>query len=127
MAKGIKLADEEVNIKLYNAATTDKNDIITEVFKSKAILIGSPTINKGILFSIAGILEVIKGLKFKSKKAASFGCYGWHAECIHLIDEALKDADFELLAEGLKINWNPDETGIQNCIEEGKSIAEKLK
>ncbi len=127
IAKGIKLADKEVNVKLYNAAKTDKNDIITEVFKSKAILIGSPTINKGILFSIAGILEVIKGLDFKNKKAASFGCYGWHAECIHLIDEALNIAGFELLAEGLKINWNPDESSIQTCIEHGKSIVEKLK
>ena len=127
IAKGIKLADDKVNVKLYNAAKTDKNDIITEVFKSKAILIGSPTINKGILFSIAGILEVIKGLGFKNKKAASFGCYGWHAECIHLIDEAINVAGFELLTEGLKINWNPDESGIKACIEHGKSIVGKLK
>jgi len=37
-------------------------------------------------------LEVIKGLAFKNKKAASFGCYGWHAECISIIDEAIKNA-----------------------------------
>ena len=127
IAKGIKLADEKVNIKLYNASITDKNDIITEVFKSKAILIGSPTINKGILFSIAGILEVIKGLKFKNKKAASFGCYGWHAECISIIDEAIKNAGFEVIANGLEINWNPDEPDIQTCIEHGKSIVKKIK
>lgn len=127
IAKGIKLADEKVNIKLYNASNTDKNDIITEVFKSKAILIGSPTINKGILYSIAGILESIKGFEFKNKKAASFGCYGWHAECTLIMDEALKNAGFELLAEGLKINWDPDESGIKSCIELGQLIAEKLK
>lgn len=127
IAKGIKLADEKVNIKLYNAAHTDKNDIITEVFKSKAILVGSPTINKGILFSIAGIVEVIKGMGFKNKKAASFGCYGWHAECINIIDEAMKNAGLEVLTEGLTINWNPNETNIQTCIEYGKTIVEKLK
>jgi flavorubredoxin len=126
IAKGIMLADEKVNVKLYNAANTDKNDIITEVFKSKAILVGSPTINKGVLFSIAGILEVIKGMSFKNKKAASFGCYGWHGECISTIDGALKDAGFDLIAEGLKVNWNPDEQGVKTCIEYGKSFATKM-
>jgi anaerobic nitric oxide reductase flavorubredoxin len=127
IAKGIRLDDDTVNVKVFNAANTDKNDLITEIFKSKAILIGSPTINKGILYSIAGILEVIKGMGFKNKKAAAFGCYGWHAECIHIIDESLKDAGFELINDGLKINWNPDENGIQNCIEYGKNIAAILR
>lgn len=76
IASGISDADKGVNVKLFNLAKTDKNDVITEIFKSKAILIGSPTINRGILVSVAGILEEIKGLKFINKKAAAFGCYG---------------------------------------------------
>jgi anaerobic nitric oxide reductase flavorubredoxin len=127
IAKGIRLADEDVNVKIFNTANTDKNDIITEVFKSKAILVGSPTINKGMLFSIAGILEVIRGMGFKNKKSAAFGCYGWHAECIQAIDEGLKEAGFDVIVEGLKINWNPDEQGVQTCVEYGKSFAEKVK
>jgi len=126
IAKGIRQSDNKVNVKLYNASNTDKNEIVTEVFKSKAILVGSPTINKGVLSSIAGIFEVIKGLNFKNKKAASFGCYGWHAECISIIDESLKNAGFELIAEGIKANWNPDENAIQSCVEYGKAIVEKL-
>ena len=122
IAKGIRLADDSVNVKVFNASNSDKNDIITEIFKSKAILVGSPTINKGVLYSIAGILEVIKGMGFKNKKAAAFGCYGWHAECIQVIDEELKGAGFDLIANGLKINWNPDDQGILTCIDFGKSF-----
>ncbi len=48
IAEGIKDSDDKVNVKLFNLAKSDKNDVITEVFKSKAILVGSPTINKGI-------------------------------------------------------------------------------
>jgi anaerobic nitric oxide reductase flavorubredoxin len=127
IAKGIHLADDALNVKLYNASNTDKNDILTEVFRSKAVLVGSPTINKGILYSIAGILEAMRGLSFKNKKGAAFGCYGWHGECIDMIDEALKDAGFELLADGLKVNWNPDDKGIAQCIDFGQSIAAKIK
>ena len=87
IANGIKEADRDVNVKLYNLAKTDKNDVVTEIFKSKAILVGSPTINKGILVSVAGMLEEIRGLKFKNKKAASFGAYGWSGESVKMISE----------------------------------------
>ena len=65
---GILAQDKEVVVKLFNVARTDKNDVITEVFKSKGILVGSSTINNGISSSIAGILEEIRGLGFKNKK-----------------------------------------------------------
>ncbi len=48
IAKGIKAKDDRVNIKLFNISKTDKNDIMTEIYKFKTILVGSPTINKGI-------------------------------------------------------------------------------
>ena len=123
IAKGIKNKDSKVNIKLFNTSKSDKNDIITEIFKSKTILVGSPTINRGILTSLAGIMEEIKGLKFIGKKAAAFGCYGWSGESIKRITEDLKEAGFEIINDGLKSLWNPDEDAIKECIVFGKEIA----
>src|SRR5699024_9915175 len=68
-AKDIQNKDKEVTIKLLNTAKNDKTDVLTEVFKSKMIIVGSPTVNNGYLHSIAGILEMIKGMKLKNKKA----------------------------------------------------------
>lgn len=44
---------------------------MTEVFKSKAIALGSPTVGNSILLSVAGWFEFAKQLKFKNKKAAA--------------------------------------------------------
>ena len=126
IAEGIKKADPEVNVKLFNLAKSDKNDVITEVFKSKAILVGSPTINRGILVSVASILEEIKGLRFKNKKAAAFGCYGWSGESVGIISEHLKGDGFEIVNDGLKITWTPDTEGCNQCMEYGKEVAEKF-
>jgi flavorubredoxin len=123
IANGISDADKEVNVKLFNLAKTDKNDVITEIFKSKAILLGSPTINRGILVSVAGILEEIKGLQFKNKKASAFGCYGWSGEGNKIISESLRGAGFEVINEGFKALWNPDQENQMKCIEFGKQIA----
>jgi len=123
IAGGIKDADNEVNVKLFNMAKSDKNDVITEIFKSKAILVGSPTINRGILVSVAGILEEIKGLKFKNKKGAAFGCYGWSGESVKIISGILEESGFDVVDGGLKVMWNPDNESITKCAEFGKRIA----
>jgi len=126
IAAGIKSSDSSVNIKLFNIAKRDKNDIITEVFKSKGIVVGSPTINKGILTSVAGLLEEIKGLKFVGKKAAAFGCYGWSGESVKIITDILEKSGFQIVDDGLKVMWNPDAANIKNCIEYGEKLSELL-
>ena len=90
IARGIEQNDPKVNLKLYNLAKSDRNDVMTEIFRSRAILVGSPTINRGVLTSIAGLLEEMKGLKFRKKKATAFGCYGWSGESVKMIKEGLE-------------------------------------
>jgi flavorubredoxin len=126
IANGISEADKEVNVKIFNLSKTDKNDVITDIFKSKAILMGSPTINRGILVSVAGILEEIRGLQFKNKKAAAFGCYGWSGESTKIISENLSSAGFEMVDDGIKTMWNPDDDHIAKCTEYGRQFASNI-
>ena len=126
IAKGIVQADATVTVKLINIGHSDKNDAITEVFKSKAILVGSPTINKGILTAVASLLEELQGLGFKEKKAAAFGCYGWSGESVRLLNDHLKAAGFSVVDEGLKLLWNPDDAGRKSCVEYGKKFAKNV-
>jgi flavorubredoxin len=126
IAKGIVQADKTVTVKLINIGRSDKNDAMTEIFKSKAILVGSPTINKGILTAIASLLDEIRGLGFKEKKAAAFGCYGWSGESVRLINDYLKAAGFIVVDDGLKLLWNPDEAGRKSCVDYGRNLAKKL-
>lgn len=72
IVQGIESEDSTVSVKMFNTAKTDRNDLITEIFKSKAIVVGSPTVNNGILAEIAGLLEEIKGMKLKNKKSCNF-------------------------------------------------------
>ncbi|MHA1821058.1 MAG: anaerobic nitric oxide reductase flavorubredoxin [Promethearchaeota archaeon] len=126
IAEGIHQADDKVTIKVLSASKYDKNDIMTEIFKSKAILVGSPTIGGGILSSMAEIMEMIRGLKFKGKKASSFGCYGWSGESVKVLREHLLKAGFEVVNDGIRAMWNPDDDAIAKSIEFGKDFVTKL-
>ncbi|MHA1728415.1 MAG: anaerobic nitric oxide reductase flavorubredoxin [Promethearchaeota archaeon] len=126
IAEGIRKEDKEITIKLYNTSKTDKNDILTEIFKSKAILVGSPTVGGGILSSVAEIMEMVKGFRFKNKKAASFGCYGWSGESIKVLKELLEKSGFSIINDGIRALWNPDDESLEKCVEFGKEIAKNL-
>ncbi len=123
ITKGIREIDKKVNVKLYNIAKSDKNDLITEIFKSRIILVGSPTIGGGVLTGVAAILEMIKEMRFKNKKAASFGCYGWSGESIKIIKEHLEKSGFSIINDGIRAMWNPDDESIEKCVEFGREIA----
>jgi flavorubredoxin len=127
IARGIAKADPRVNLKLFNMARSDRNDVMTEVFCSKAIIVGSPTINRGVLTSIAGFLEEAKGLKFRNKKAAAFGCYGWSGESVKVLRGQLEAAGFQVVDDGMRCQWNPGPADIEACIEYGVKLAGLLK
>ena len=99
----------DTKVKIFNISKTNKNDIMTEIFKSKAIAVGSPTVGQNILSSVGGWLEFLKELKFKNKRAAVFGCYGWSGESTKVLRERLTDAGFAVVEPEIKCNWNPVE------------------
>jgi flavorubredoxin len=123
IARGLHEAAPQVALKLFNAGKSDKNDTITEIFRSKAVLFGSPTINHGILTSLAGLLEEVKGLGFKGKKAAAFGCFGWSGESVKILNEGLKAAGFEVVDEGFRALWNPDQEALAGARTFGRKLA----
>ena len=125
IAEGIRDAGSGSTVKVFNISKTDKNDLITEVFKSKLVLVGSPTIGKGITHATAGILEMIEGLRFKKKKAAGFGCYGWSGEGVGKINKLLTASGFELANEGLKALWVPDGPTVEECKAFGKKLVQE--
>ncbi len=127
IAEGISEADPKATVKIFSASKTDKTDIITEVFRSRAVLAGSPTVNNGYLYSIAGILELIRGMKFKNKKAAAFGSYGWSGESVKLIIEQLEHAGLKVVDAGYRVNWHPDQSELKKIREYGRQLAASLQ
>lgn len=126
IAEGIQKTDQDVKVLLMNASKYDKNDITTEVFNSKAILVGCPTINYGLSFAIDGILGMMKGLRFKDKKAAAFGSYGWSGGAVKQMSEALKADGFEVVNDGIQEIWNPDEAALTRCRKFGEDFVKAI-
>lgn len=126
IASGIRQANKDIVIKIYHVGQRDKNDILTEIFRSKMVVAGCSTINKGILSHMAGMLEMIHGLAFKNKKGAAFGSYGWSGESVKIVSDSLDKAGLELAGEGLRVQWKPNDTSREECKAYGRLLAEAL-
>lgn len=122
IAQGINEADPDVAVKIFNVARSDKNDIITSVFRSKGTLVGSSTMNNVMMPKIAGMLEELTGLRFRNKKAAAFGSYGWNGGAVDRVQTWLMDAGFETTMS-LKAKWRPDLNTLEECRQYGRDLA----
>ena len=126
IADGIREVASDTKVVIKNIAPDDKNDIITEIFRSRAFLVGSPTINNGHSFAIAGLLEMVSGLKFKNKRAAAFGSYGWGGGSVKQISAKLAEAGSELVNDGIAKLWVPDTPDLDDCKEYGREFAKVI-
>ncbi|MGL4938656.1 anaerobic nitric oxide reductase flavorubredoxin [Shewanella sp.] len=122
IAQGIHEVDPGVAVKIYNVSRHDKNEILTQVFRSKGILVGSSTMNNVMMPKVAGMLEEITGLRFRNKRAAAFGSYGWTGGAVDRIQTRLMDAGFDI-SLSLKAKWRPDSSALTECREHGRQIA----
>ena len=125
-AIGDGLAEAGVPYKLLHMAVTDRNEAIVEVFKAKAILIGSSTHNNGLLPSIMPILEDLKGLKLINKIGGAFGSYGWSGESNKQIEEHLAKCKIPLAAPSVKALWQPTPDDLEKCREMGRQVAKAI-
>ena len=126
-AIGDGLRDAGVVHKLIHAAVTDRNDALVDVFKARTLVVGSPTMNNGLLPSITPILEEVKGLKFKNKLGAAFGSYGWSGECVKIIEKHFEECKIPVIREGIRCKWQPRAQDLEACRVFGREIGEATK
>lgn len=126
-AIGAGLGESGENYRIYNASITDKTDLVTELFKAKGIIVGSCTAYNSVLYSIGGLLEHIRSLKFKGKLGASFGSYGWSGEAPAIISGKLAEAGLKMVLEPIRFKYRPTEEDLIKCRDFGKAFSGEMK
>jgi flavorubredoxin len=128
MAKAITAGVETtgVSVKLINLAHNHRSDVMTDVLKAKAVILGSATLNNGLLPRMAGFLMYMRGLKPTNKIGAAFGSYGWSGEAVKLMNAAMEDMKFDIIEPGLRVKYVPGHSELQECVEMGKRIGKAV-
>ena len=112
-----------INTSLMDLKTNHISNVMTKVLTSKFICVGSPTLNNGLLPTVAAFLEYMKGLAPKGRIGLAFGSYGWGGQSVGQIEEILKSSGFDIM-DNIKIQYIPTEKVLeeymQKILEGGK-------
>ena len=120
------LQETGVSTRMINLKVHHRSDVMTEVLGSKAVVIGCSTLNNGLLPRMAGFLMYMRGLKPTNKFGAAFGSFGWSGEAVGLINTALQDMKIDVIEDGLRIKYVPDDRKLEECVEMGRRIGKRV-
>ena len=129
MAKAIAtgLQDEGISYKLFNLRHNHRSDVMREVLNASALILGSPTLNNGLLPRMAGFLMYMRGLRPTNKIGAAFGSYGWSGESVRLLNEAMSEMKLDIIDEGFRVKYVPEANDLSRCVDLGRKIGLALK
>lgn len=111
MAKVICEAFGNIGIssRLYDLKVNHYSNIVPELLTCKYLAVGSPTLNNGMLPTVASFLCYLKGLSPKNREAFAFGSYGWSGQSIELVEKELIACGFHICMDKIRLNYLPTE------------------
>jgi flavorubredoxin len=103
-----------------------RSDVAAELLEAGALLVGTPTINNNMFPSLGDVFLYLEGLRPRNLVGAAFGSYGWSGEGVPQINAILEKMKVELVSEGIRVQFVPDERDLDECRELGKTVASRL-
>ncbi len=128
MAKALQEGLEEggLEVMVRFLQTSHMSEIMTDLITSKAILVGSPTLNNGMLPSVSGFLTYVEGLRPKNRMGLAFGSYGWGGQGAKFVQAVLERMGWETPMEMINLNYRPDPEELAAVKEKGKEFAKLI-
>lgn len=125
IAEGV--SSQGLDVKFFKIRDSDMTEIVTEILESKAVVVGSPTINTSMFPSVGSFLTYVAGLKPVRKIWAFFGSYGWGGGAVKQMTEVAKKAGFDIYERSMEVQYIPTRRELEECFDFGKEIAQKAK
>ena len=100
-----------------------------ELADADAVILGMPTYYHDIGMDMKNLLKRAskEEIDLKGKVGAAFGSYGWSGEAPNLLLEIMKNRfGMDVVEPALRIKYNPDQKGLDECRQLGKTVAEKI-
>ncbi|MBP2637671.1 MAG: fprA [Firmicutes bacterium] len=111
---------------LYKMSIADRSEVVRDMLQAGGVLLGSPTLNNGMLPTMGALTSYLKGLRPNGKIGAAFGAYGWGGGSQKALEEMLTASGIAVEQPGLSLRWVPDAAELDKCYEFGREFAQKV-
>lgn len=125
LMEGVKAAGVEVEVIKLRA--TPMSEATKRFWESRAMLVGTPTLNNIMFPSVAEFLTYLRGLRPKDRMVGAFGSFGWGGGAVKEAYAVFKQMGLEAVEPGVEVLYRPGSEDEKKCFEFGKQFAEKVK
>lgn len=120
-ANGIK------NIVMHNVSKSHASYIIKDIFKYKAVILGSPTYSNMLFPEMDSLLSKIEVRDVKHRFFAAFGSFTWAGAAVKRLTAFGEKMNWEVVAPPVEAKHAMKEDKYSACQELGKAMANRLK
>ncbi len=119
-AKGVK------NIVMHNMAKSHISYVLQDVFKYKALIIGSPTYDSKLYPAVQSLLNTLENKNIKGRYFGYFGGHSWAGTALRLLGEFADKSQFEIVFSPVDIKQSINEDTYQQAMTLGSNMAAKI-
>jgi len=120
------LENAGIRCSVRNLKQNHISDIMTDILDAKMILLGSPTLNNGLLPTMGQFLTYLKGLKPDGRLGFAFGSYGWRGQAVKEMEAMMEEFKWEQPLKGINVEYVPDESDLSEAVKTGEKLGSML-
>lgn len=120
------VAQEGVPCSVIKLSKTPLADAVQAVQTCRAFLVGTPTLNNGMLPTVGAFMTYIKGLRPKQRLTGAYGSFGWGGGGVKQVDAGLRELGLDVV-DPLEFKFVPATADLAACEEYGREIARRVK
>lgn len=124
LAQGLQSA--EVTVDLVNCEHTEPAALLDSLARCDGVILGSPTLAGHAPVQMQTALGLVLENLPKTKPVGVFGSYGWSGEAVDWLAQRLRDANFSLGFEPLRVRFSPDASALDACHTAARQFAQQL-
>jgi flavorubredoxin len=115
------------NVKVHDVAKTHSSHIINDIWKYKAVIMGSCAYNGGIFPPMAHLISDLEHYGLKDRFLGVFGSASWGGGGVRAINKFAENIKWEIVGEQVEARCAPNENDLERCRSIARDMAWKLR
>jgi flavorubredoxin len=123
---GAGLEDADVPYRIMLLKNHHHSEIMTELARCGAVIVGCPTHNNGVVPTVGAALTYMKCLRPQNPIGGAYGSFGWSGEAVKVVTEYLEAMRMEVPAQAVKCVYLPRREDLEAAAALGRTIGSLL-
>nr|WP_321410787.1 FprA family A-type flavoprotein [uncultured Carboxylicivirga sp.] len=115
------------NVRVYDVSKTHPSYIISDIFRFKGIILGSPTYSNELHPNMEALVSKLQHMGVTNHYYGILGSYTWAGASVKKLNEAAESLKWEAVAEPVEEKHSLKDDKYEACWQLGVAMADKLK